>query len=198
MSRLVLASSSATRRRLLEAAGLAFAAVAPDLDEAAAKAEMRAAGRSAAETAARLAELKAAEVAGRVPDALVIGADQMLDCDGVWLDKPTDRAEARRQLAMMRGRTHRLLTAAVVIEAGLVRWRCVDTAELAMRDFSDAFLERYLDQAGQSVYSSVGGYQLEGPGVQLFERIAGDFFCILGLPLLQLLGFLREAGALLR
>lgn len=194
---IVLASASAARRDMLARAGVSVAVDAARVDEAAVKREM-ADSADPGEVAEALAERKAGEVSARHPGAVVIGADQMLDCDGVWLDKPTDRAEARRQLAMMRGRTHRLLTAAVVIEAGLVRWRCVDTAELAMRDFSDAFLERYLDQAGQSVYSSVGGYQLEGPGVQLFERVSGDFFCILGLPLLQLLGFLREAGALLR
>jgi len=193
---IVLASTSASRRKLLSQAGLDFAAASPPVDEAGLKADLKKTPADAGDIAEALAEAKANSVAVLRPDAYVIGADQMLDCDGTWFDKPADRADARRHLESLRGKTHRLITAAVIAREGRIIWRCRDTARLTMREFSDEFLVQYLDQAGDAVTSSVGAYQLEGLGAQLFEKIEGDFFSILGLPLIPLLGGLRHAGAL--
>ena len=132
----------------------------------------------------------------RHPGALVIGADQMLDCEGVWFDKPTGRDGAREQLKALRGRTHRLVSCAVIVRDGERIWHQIDRARLTMRNFSDAFLDEYLDSAGDDVLHSVGAYQLEGLGAQLFHRVDGDFFTILGLPLLPVLGFLRVHGVI--
>lgn len=194
---LVLASASASRRRMLEAAGLAFEVDPPRADEEAAKASLRAAGLKPRDQADALAELKALSVSRRRPD-FVIGADQMLAIEGEVLDKPRDVEEARAHLHRMRGKTHELLTAAVVAREGAIIWRHVDTPRLVMRDFSDAFLDDYLQQAGQGVLASLGAYQLEGLGAQLFARVEGDFFSVLGLPLLPLLAFLREHGIVAR
>lgn len=188
---LVLASGSASRRRMLEAAGLAFTVDLPRTDEDAAKASLRAAGMKPRDQADALAELKALSISRRRPE-FVIGADQMLAIDGEVLDKPKDMAEARSHLERMRGKTHELLTAAVVAREGAVIWRYVDTPRLTMRNFSDAFLQQYLSQAGEGVLTSVGAYQLEGLGAQLFARVEGDYFSVLGLPLLPLMAFLRE------
>jgi septum formation protein len=128
--------------------------------------------------------------------ALVIGADQMLDCAGEWFDKPADLAAARRQLLALRGREHRLLNSLVVAHGGARRWHFADHAVITVRPFSEAFLDDYLAVAGTDVLHSVGGYQLEGLGSQLFDTVEGDFFSILGLPLLPLLAFLREHGVL--
>lgn len=128
----------------------------------------------------------------RYPEALVIAADQILDCEGEWFDKPEDRVQARADLERLRGRTHRLVTAACAARAGALVWRRGEVAKLTMRPFSAAFLESYMALVGDDICLSVGGYRLEGPGVQLFSRIEGDYFAILGLPLLALLEFLRE------
>lgn len=190
---LILASGSAARKAMLEAAGLAFEVDKPRVDEEAAKATLRAEGLQPRDQAAALAELKALSVSNR-RNGLVIGADQMLAIEGETLDKPADRAEARAHLQRLRGRAHELITAAVVAKDGAVIWRHTETPRLRMRAFSDAFLDDYLARAGDHVLSSVGAYQLEGLGAHLFERVDGDYFSVLGLPLLPLLAFLREHG----
>jgi septum formation protein len=192
----VLASSSAIRARLLAAAGVDAIIDPAAIDEARIKAESRAAGKEAGDCAVLLAEAKAKDVAGRHRGALVLGTDQMLECDGRWFDKPRDMDEVRAQLQALSGRTHRLVTAAVVVRDGVVLWRAIETALLTMRRISEAFLDRYLGAMGKRVLTTVGGYELEGLGAQLMARIEGDYFAILGLPLLPLLAFLRDDGAL--
>lgn len=190
---LILASGSAARRRMLEAAGLTFSVESPRVDEEAAKASLRAEGMNPRDQADALAELKALSVS-RKREGFVIGADQMLAVDGTVLDKPKTLAEAREHLVRLRGKTHELLTAAVVAKEGAIIWRRVDVPKLKMRAFSDAFLDDYIEHAGDATLLSVGAYQLEGLGAQLFERVEGDYFSVLGLPLLPLLAFLREHG----
>jgi septum formation protein len=190
---LILASGSAARRRMLEAAGLAFSIESPRVDEEAAKASLRAEGLKPRDQADALAELKALSVS-RSREGFVIGADQMLAVEGAVLDKPKSLAEAREHLLRLRGKTHELLTAAVVAKEGAIIWRHVDVPKLKMRAFSDAFLDDYVERAGDATLLSVGAYQLEGLGAQLFERVEGDHFSVLGLPLLPLLAFLREHG----
>lgn len=188
----ILASASASRAHLLTAAGVPFTATAAHVDEDAVKAAMKADGASALDCAETLAELKAVKISQAYPDALVIGADQMLECEGRWFDKPPSLNAARDQLMALSGKPHTLPTVAVVARAGARIWQHRAAPKLTMRNLSPAFLDSYLAQAGKAVLSSVGAYQLEGPGVQLFQAIDGDFFTILGLPLLPLLGFLRE------
>jgi septum formation protein len=196
--RLVLASASAARRALLAGAGLRFEAVAAAVDEAAIKEAAQAEAIPPADAALMLADAKAERIARRDPEALVIGCDQLLVCDGQWFDKPTDPAAARAQLRRLRGRRHELVTAVVCHRYGRRIWQHVALPRLWMRNFSEAFLEAYLAAEGERVTQSVGGYRLEGPGVQLFARIEGEYAAILGLPLLPLLGFLRDHGVLLR
>ncbi len=190
---LILASGSAARRQMLEAVGLSFEVETPRVDEEAAKASLRAEGLKPRDQADALAELKALSVS-RKRAGFVIGADQMLAIGGEVFDKPKDAAEAREHLLRLRGQTHELITAAVVAKEGAIIWRHIDTPKLRMRSFSDAFLEDYLARVGDDVLRSVGAYQLEGLGAQLFERVEGDYFSVLGLPLLPLLSFLREHG----
>jgi septum formation protein len=194
MTELILASGSAIRAELLRRAGVGFTIEAAAVDEAEIKSSFRAERRPAVECAVALAEAKAARVSRRHAGALVIGADQILVCDGIWYDKPSDRAAARDQLAALRGKRHELVSALCVLRDGERLWHVVERPALTMRRFSDSFLEEYLDAAGDAVLASVGAYQVEGRGVQLFERIEGDFFAILGLPLLPLLAFLRGHG----
>ncbi len=190
-SGIVLASASAARATLLRAAGVALAAEPAAIDEGEVKASLRAAGASAAAAAETLAELKAQRVSRRRPGALVIGADQMLECEGAWYDKPADAPQARAQLLALRGRRHELAGCAVAVRDGRRLWHHQDRAHMTMRAFSDGFLDWYLAAVGAGALQSVGAYRLEGLGAQLFHRVEGDYFSILGLPLLPLLEFLR-------
>ena len=194
----VLASGSATRRGMLEAAGVPLIAEAAAVDEISVKLSLQQEGAEAADAAEALAELKAHRVASRHPQAIVIGADQILTCDGRWFDKPQNRDDARAQLLALRNKTHRLETAAVIVRGGRRIWHMRDTASLSMWPFSEAFLDDYLDRMGEAVTASVGGYQVEGLGAQLFSGITGSHFTILGLPLLGVLDVLRNHGVLLR
>jgi septum formation protein len=194
---LILASASVARRAVLAAAGLRFAVRPAGIDEATVKGAARSEGLDAAATALRLADAKAAFVARQEPQALVIGADQILDCDCMWHDKPEDVEAARRQLLALRGRAHQLATAVVCRIGDRLLWQHVAQPRLTMRAFSEPFLDAYLAAEGDLVLRSVGAYRLEGPGVQLFARVDGDHATILGLPLLPLLDFLRSVGVVL-
>jgi septum formation protein len=194
---LVLASTSAGRRVLLEHAGLRFSMEAARIDEAEVKRSARAAGASPADTALLLADLKAERVARRDPEALVIGSDQLLVCEDRWFDKPASVAEARAHLLALRGRRHELVTAVVCHRGGQRLWHHVARPRLTMRAFGDAFLDAYLAAEGDALTTTVGAYRIEGLGVHLFDAIEGEHAAILGLPLLPLLGFLRQHGVLL-
>jgi septum formation protein len=191
-----LASASPFRRRMLEAAGLAFVVVAPDVDEAAVKGALLRSGSTSREIAQGLAVAKAEVVSAGLPDALVIGADQVLACGAEMFNKPASVAEAREQLVRLRGKTHELHTAVALAAGGKAVWARLETATLAMRPFSDAFLADYLARLGERVRRTVGAYEIEGPGIQLMDRIEGDMFTVIGLPLLALLFELRARGAI--
>ena len=192
--KLLLASQSATRRRMLEAAGVAFEPVSADLDEEEAKAGLVAAGFEPRDLAEMLAEMKAKSVPAPA-DALVIGADQLHELDdGTMLSKPGSRAEALAQLKLLSGQTHYLHSAAVLVENGERVWGETETVAMDVRPLGDAFLETYLDAEYEAIRHSVGGYRFEGLGAQLFDEVAGSHFAILGLPLLPLLFYLRERG----
>lgn len=196
MSGLVLASKSAARSQVLTGAGVVFETAGAGVDEAAVKAGLLAERATPREVADALAELKAVKVSRNRPGVLVIGADQTLDLRGQLFDKAETVARARERLKLLRGKTHKLHSAVVIARDGQAIWRDVPAARLTMRDFSDAFLEDYLARKGEQILSSVGCYQLEDEGVQLFSRIDGDYFTILGLPLMGLLDFLRLNGVL--
>jgi septum formation protein len=191
---LILASASAARARLLSQAGVEFCAERAAVDEDALKRSSRACERNAASSALLLAERKAESVSARHPGALVIGADQILDDGERWFGKPKDLDDARAQLRALRGRRHELPTAVACVVDGHRLFEATSVPRLTMRAFSDAFLDAYLEAEGAALLGSVGGYRLEGRGVQLFARVEGDFFAILGLPLIELLSFLRERG----
>jgi septum formation protein len=195
--RLILASSSATRRGLLERAGLRFEARAAAVDEAAIKAAAQAEGIPPQDAAIMLAEAKAERIARREPEALVLGCDQLLVCEGRWFDKPEDLDGARAHLLTLRGKRHELVTATVAWRGGVRVWQDVSTPRLTMRAFSDAFLDAYLAAESEALCASVGAYRLEGLGVHLFSRVEGEHSAILGLPLLPLLHFLRGHGVLI-
>ena len=189
---LILASKSAARIALMTNAGLTFEAIPAEVCEATLKAASLAKDATPAAIAAQLADAKAIAVSIRHPGALVIGADQTLDLQGRLFDKPADLDEARAQLLALRGRPHKLHAAVALAQDGRIVWRTVESATLHMRLFSDEFLARYLSVEAEHIVHCVGGYRLEGLGVQLFERIDGDYFTILGLPLVGLLEILRS------
>ncbi|MCA1242770.1 Maf-like protein [Stappia stellulata] len=196
MTEIILASASRIRGELLRNAGLNIIVDPADVDERAIEEPLLKSGFPPADIAEVLAEAKAQAVSERHPGALVIGADQVLEFEGNRLTKPDDMEAARRQLLAMSGKTHALHSAVTLARDGETLWRHVATVRLKMRDFGPAFVGRYLAQVGEVALTSVGAYQLEGPGVQLFETIDGDYFSVLGLPLLPLLARLREQGAI--
>jgi septum formation protein len=196
---LILASSSSSRRKMLASAGVEFTTAMPDVDEDAVKAAyLRGATGSSpgAAVAEALAERKALAISARHPGALIIGADQVLVCEGNVFNKAADESEARATLSALRGRKHELIAAAVIANGDAIIWRCSESAQLEMRDFSDVFLEEYLSSEIPDVLGSVGCYRIEGRGAQLFTRVSGDQFSIRGLPLIPLLEALRRYGVL--
>ncbi|WP_374595999.1 nucleoside triphosphate pyrophosphatase [Sphingosinicella sp.] len=197
MTSLVLASTSASRQAMLTAAGVPFEALAPMVDEAELKRALAAEGTDARGVADALAEAKAVKISRKLPGVLVLGSDSVVALDdGTMIDKAPDRETLTAQLRSLRGRTHRLISAAVVAENGTPVWRFVGVAKLTMRDFSDAFLDAYLDAGGDVLLGSVGGYHIEGRGAQLFARVDGDQFTIRGLPLLAVLDYLRTRNVM--
>jgi septum formation protein len=190
-----LASKSSARQSLLKNAGVVFEAVVAGVDEDATKAGLLAEGASPREVADALAEMKAVKVSTKRP-GLVIGADQTLDFAGRLIDKVETLDEARALLLELRGQTHKLHSAVVVARDGRPIWRVVDSAKLSVRPFSEAWLDGYLERRGEHILHCVGCYELEGEGVQLFDGVHGDYFTVLGLPLVGLLDFLRLHGAL--
>lgn len=194
---LILASQSTARAHLLTEAGIDARLVPANVDEDSVKAGLLAESAAPHDIADALAELKALRVSQRHGDAYVIGCDQILSLKGQVFSKSADMAEARLQLQTLRGQTHSLISAICLAHGGTVIWRHISRPRLTMRDFSDAFLDTYLAQAGELVLSSVGAYQLEGLGSQLFSRIEGDYFSILGLPLLPLQDILRRQQVLI-
>ena len=193
---LVLASASASRQRMLKAAGVDFSVSAADLNEEALTADLRAEGVDAAGIAAALAEQKAIAVSRRMPGRVVLGADSVVALGDELISKSRDLAELKILLRKMAGKSHQLISAAALARDGAAFWRHVGVARLTMRLFTEAFLDAYLAAEGQAVLSSVGGYHYESWGVQLFEQVTGDSFTIQGLPLLPLLSELRVLGLL--
>jgi septum formation protein len=193
---IILASASTARAALLRAAAVDFSVKPAAIDEARLKRDARQVGDSAILCASALATAKACSVSHLHPEAFVIGADQILAAGMEWFDKPDNLTEACTQLQVLRGRTHTLATAVCVARGGSALWHATSAPELTMRRFSDVFLEAYIAAEGDALLDSVGAYRLEGRGVQLFSRIVGDHFAVLGLPLIELLGFLRERGVI--
>ena len=194
MSSIVLASASKIRSDILNNAGVRHRCETATIDETIIKNRVRQEDGSVETAATALADAKAENVAARIPQALVIGADQILECEDRWFDKPPDMAAAAETLKALRGRRHRLISAVSVYRDEINVWHHLEIPHLTMRDFSDRFLENYLQEADPDILKSVGAYRMEGTGVQLFSHIDGDYFTILGLPLLAVLDFLRKVG----
>ena len=195
--KLVLASQSASRRAMLDAAGVPHEAVTAQVDEAAAKESLLAGGIAPRDLADALAELKAIKVSGLVPSALVLGGDSLVALDnGTLLDKPESREQAADHLRRMSGRSHDIFSAAVIAEGGRAVWRHVDRAKLHVRPLSEQFIAQYLDLEWPAIAGCVGCFRIEGPGAQLFSRTEGSQFTILGMPLLPILDYLRTRGVL--
>ena len=195
-SKLVLASASPFRRALLKNAGIDFEAQAADIDERAVEAPLLKSGVSPEDAALVLALAKATNVGGERPGALVIGSDQTLSLGDEIFHKPADMEGARRHLLKLSGKTHQLNSAVVIVRDGETLWQHVGIASLTMRSLEPGYIGRYLSRVGEAALTSVGAYQLEGMGVQLFEKIDGDYFTIIGLPMLPLLSALRDLGAI--
>lgn len=193
---LILASGSEIRAQLLQNAGVPVRIIKPRIDEEMVKASLLAENAPPRDIADTLAEMKALKISEKHPDALVIGCDQVLDLGGQLLSKPETPSQARSQLEQMRGERHMLLSAAVICAAGKPIWRHIGQVRLRMRDFSDEFLEGYIERNWPEISHCVGGYQLEGEGVRLFSRIDGDYFTVLGLPLMEMLNYLTLRGDL--
>jgi len=194
--KLILASGSEIRRQLMENAGIPVRIIKPRIDEEMVKASLLAENAPPRDIADTLAEMKALKISEKNPDSLVIGCDQVLDLGGQLLSKPASVEEARSQLQQMRGERHMLLSAAVICEGGKPIWRHIGQVRLRMRAFSDDFLDGYLDRNWPEISHCVGGYQLEGEGVRLFSRVDGDYFTVLGLPLMEMLNYLTLRGDL--
>jgi septum formation protein len=193
---IVLASGSAIRGQMLSNAGIAFEAIVPRVDEEMIKIALQAEKATPRDIADALAETKARKIGGKHPDKLVIGCDQVLDFDGQILSKPQTPEEAKEQLKVLRGKRHSLLSAVVVYHELEPLWRHVGQVRLYMRDISDSYLNEYVDRNWPSLQSSVGGYKLEEEGARLFSRIEGDYFTILGLPLIEMINYLTASGDL--
>jgi len=193
---IVLASGSAIRGQMLSNAGIAFEAIVPRIDEEMIKIALQAEKATPRDIADALAETKARKIGGKHPDKLVIGCDQVLDFDGQILSKPQTPDEAKEQLKALRGKRHCLLSAVVVYHELEPLWRHVGQVRLYMRDISDSYLNEYVERNWPSLQSSVGGYKLEEEGVRLFSRIEGDYFTILGLPLIEMINYLTASGDL--
>jgi septum formation protein len=195
-NQIILASGSEIRRQMLANAGLEFRTEIARVDEDSLKATLLAEAAAPRDIADQLAELKARRISSKFPDAIVIGADQVLDFKGQILSKPKDMKEAREQLGQLRGEKHKLLSAAVVYQNGQPLWRHVGQVRLWMRDFSDGYLDAYLARLGDDALTCVGSYKLEAEGVRLFSKIEGDYFTVLGMPLLELLNHLANSGVI--
>ena len=193
---LILASTSAARNRLLKNAGVSFHAIASGIDEARIKRERKLDDQSPIEVAEALATAKALNVAREHPQAIVIGSDQLLVCNDEWFDRPICLDAARKQLERLSGNVHQLVNATVIIKNSAAIWTYKNTINVEMRELSSDLIEKYLAKEGEAVCETVGAYKLEGRGAQLLVQVDGDFFSILGLPLLPLLGFLREQDSL--
>lgn len=195
-AKIILASTSTARRKLLEQSCVTFTTQSADVDEDASKADLLAQGKTPKDIAVALAKLKALSVSAKNPNAYVIGADQVADLDGRLLNKPDSLNQARAQLYMLRGKTHGLFSAAVIVNDNKIVWQHTGEVKLTMRDFSESYLTAYLARIGTGALATVGSYKLEEEGVRLFSRIEGDYFSVLGLPLLEILNFLVETGVL--
>lgn len=191
---IILASGSKTRAKLLQDAGVQIETIAPNIDEDSVKKAMLAEKALPDQIAGTLAEMKASKISNKYPNRLVLGSDQILVCEGKLFDKPKDIDDARDQLKILRGKSHQLITLVVAFEQTREVWRNMSRSNLVMRDFSDMFLDSYIDKQGQGLTDTVGAYKLETSGSQLFTRVDGDYFSILGVPLLEVLGFLRTRG----